>query len=688
VNVVTPPSNENTTARRRQDQLEKWDRALDWGVRDGDIEVHPHSPLAISDILTQSGGTLDLIPETITRPDIEIEPSDNVAAIRRSKSPKKRRSKANILTRHNLDDLYERCKKVQVLNALVKRPGEQRLYLAAGFLSWTTDEEGSKVRAPLLLFPTILTRKTGKKTGEGTSGERRYELRMDSSTPDLNLELIDVVADRWKARLPDYKAGQSLSLWYTDVAEAISEQQALSLEFDIAIGTAQPPQHINQLQDGTPWLPELPDKFDVALAMAITDNLDLSQLTKVMQLMGAPEENPHFWSSSDAANDNDSQIGQIHQLARRLADVGLERVEFRHLDDLPSRLHKWSDDARAALKSETIDVLDENGSLTALQLVRLSSMVELIDREPKEFKQFLHPHLAYHSTKPLFRRAHHQARLIEQELQDLQNHFHLERIPSKKQLLNLIEELGGSNVTEPDVVDADYFNARRQFMEFSVDKPANLTVEHRRLLSQLAKVLRFRELFVNNSEYRQALGPGYRGLQTNWAELESMISYANEISDHLESEALGARLLSQWQTCRKLYVDDFEDLQEAADSMRKMLRVLGTSHRHTEVEKLVTSASVLADNLRSWRAPEVDLSPFSSKSATDVLGCFSGSPTTDSATEATVAETEYRIRQHMQGRHTERQAVVDTLTWLLQASETAARQSLNIDAIVGRLNIA
>jgi len=687
VNVVTPP-NENSANRRRQDSHEQWDRALDWGVRRADIDVHPHSPLAISDILTQPGGSLDLIPETIAQPDADIELGDNVASMRRTKAPKKRRNKANILTRHTLDELYDRCKKVQVLNALVKQPGQQRLYVAAGFLSWQSDDDVTKIRAPLLLFPAILARKTGEKTGAETCGERRYELRMDSSTPDLNLELIDVVADRWQARLPDYKAGQSLSDWYADVAEAISKQEALSLEFDIAIGTAEPPQHINELQDGTPWLPELPDQFDASLAMAITESLDLSQLSKVMQLMGEPEESQHFWAMADAANDNDSQIGKIHQLARRLADVGLERVEFRHLDDLPSRLHQWSDDARAALKSETISVLDANGSLTALQLVRLSSMVELIDREPKEFKQFLHTHLAYQSTKPLLKRAQHQARLIDQELQDLQSHFHLERIPSKKQLLNLIEELGGSNVTEPDVVDADYFNARRQFMEFSVDKPANLTVEHRRLLSQLAKVLRFRELFVNNSEYRQALGPGYRGLQTNWLELEAMISYAYELSDHLESEALAARLLNQWQTCRKLYVDDFEALQEAAESMRKMLRVLGTSHRHTEVEKLVTNATVLADNLRSWRAPELDLSAFNGKTASDVLGCFSGSPISDSKTEATVAETEYRIRQHLKGRQTKRQAVVDTLTWLLQASETATRQSLDIEAIVGRLNIA
>ncbi len=686
MNVVTPPSNQKSAFRRRRDQQERWERALDWGERSGDIDVHPHSPLAISDILTQPGGSLDLIPETITRQETNIEPSETVAPMRRSKAPKKRRNKANILTRHPLDELYERCKKVQVLNALVKQPGEQRLYLAAGFLSWQneSDEIDAKVRAPLLLFPAILARKTG----ENSSTERRYELRMDSSTPDLNLELIDVALDRWDARIPDYQAGQSLSAWYADVAEAISGHESLSLEFDIAVGTACPPQHISERQDGSPWFPELPDKFDAGLAMAITDTLNLTQLTKVMQLIGEPEDNQHFWAVTGAANDTHSQIGKIHQLARRLADVGLERVEFRHLDDLPARLQQWSDDARAALKSDHIKALDDEGSLTALQLVRLSSMVELIDREPKEFKQFLHPHLAYHATKPLLRRAHHQAKLIDQELQDLQNHFHLERIPSKKQLLNLIEELGGSNVTEPDVVDADYFNARRQFMEFSVDKPANLTVEHRRLLSQLAKVLRFRELFVNNSEYRQALGPGYRGLQTQWQELESMIHYANELSDHLESETLAARLLSHWQMSRKLYVDNFEELQEAADSMRKMLRVLGTSHRHTEVEKLVTGATVLADNLRSWRAPELDLSAYGMKSASDVLGCFSGSPTTDSKTEATVAETEYRIRQHLKGRDTERQAVIDTLTWLLHASETATRQSLDIDAIVGRLNIA
>lgn len=681
MDVVNTNHTESKASRRRRDQHENWHRALEWSQRRGDILVHPHSPLAIADILTQSGARLDLVPDAIGLPDPEA--CDTVAPLRRTKPPKKHRSKANLLTRHSQEELYDLCKEVQVINALVKQPGEHRLYVAAGFIQ-SHKSAKQRLEAPLLLFPAILSRKTG----DDVNATRCYELRMDSCTPDINLELIDVIADSWDIRLPEFKAGESLANWFASVAGALQGSDELTLHFDIAVGTASPPKHITVHADGTPWFPELPDHFDAPLAMAIAQSLSLSQLTAVMQLIGQPDNDEASWVAADAANDTKTPIAEIHQLARRLADVGLERVEFRHIDDLPTRLHEWADCVREAMKNATLAKLGDTGSLTALQFVRVSSMVELIDREPKEFKQYMHPHLAYQSTRALLRRAHHQARLIKQELQDLQNYFHLERIPSKKQLLSLIEELGGHNVSEPDVVDADYFNARRQFMEFSVDKPANLTIEHRRLLSQLAKVIRFRELFVTNSEYRQALGPGYKGLQTNWSELEAMIQYAIDISDHLESESVAAQFLTHWASARTLYVDDFEHLQTAADALRKLLRVVGTSHRHTPLDKLVTNATVLADNLQGWRAPELDLSAYSTKSAANILASFSGMPRTDSRTEAAVADTEQRIRQHLQRRKTKPEAIVDTITWLLQASETAARQSLNIDAIVNRLNIA
>ncbi len=682
MNVVTPPPNENAVSRRRRDAHENWHRTLEWATRRGDIDVHPHSPLAISDILTQPDGRLDLVPDAIGLPD--VKETDTVAPLKRTKPPSKQRTKANLLTRHSLEELYERCKQIQVMNALVKQPGIQRLYLAAGFLQWQKPNSPHMARAPLLLFPAILARRTD----EQACAERRYELRMDGCTPDVNLELIDTALNEWQIRLPDYNVGEPLSNWFGNVAESIRGVSGISLQLDIAVGTACPPKHLTELADGQPWLPELPDHFDAPLAMAIAQDLNLDELTTIMQLMGQPDQTNSHRFLEDAANDTSAPISQIHELAKRLADVGLEQVEFQHLDDLPTRLHAWSDCVRDTLKNPILNKLDNDRSLTALQLVRLSSMVELVDRQPKDFKSYIHPHLAYRSTRTLLRRAHHQARLIEQELQDLQAHFHLERIPSKKQLLNLIEELGGNNWSEPDVVDADYFNARRQFMEFSVDKPANLTIEHRRLLSQLAKVLRFRELFINNTEYRLALGPGYRGMKTQWAELESMVDYAIELSDHVESETVASRLLANWQSSQGLYMDDFDQLQSAADAMRKLLRVLGTAQRHTVVDKLVTRATLLANDLESWRAPELDLAAYTTKTAADVLACFPGTPRADGLTEAAVADAERRIRLHLKERNTEIQAIVDTLNWLQQASETATQQSLDIDAIVDRLNIA
>jgi len=678
VDVVNTPKNQKHSSRRRSDSAENWDRAQDWSVRSSDIELHPHSPLAIADILTQNDGRLDLLADVANRP--VVTPTSEVTPLIRTKSSKTRRSKANLLTRHSTEELAERCKRIQVTNALVKQPGIQSLYVAAGFLGLKHADSARRTRAPLLLFPAILSKKEALDHG----ATRGFELQLQSSVPDLNLELIDVVQDRWNLRLPKFNSDEPLATWYANVAEAIRDIDQISLEFDIAIGTALRPTHLTELADGSPWLPELPEHFDAALAMAITKPLDLQQLSDVMQLIGEPTEFEHHWSRIEAANDGGSAIGELHQLALQLAEVGLERVEFRHLDDLPTRLHRWIENVRKTVANPVLESFGSKSSLTALQVIRLSSMVELIDREPNNFAEYRHSHLAFKTTRSILRRAHHQAKLIEQELNDLQSHFRLDRVPAKKQLLSLIDDLGGNTAVKPDVVDADYFNARRQFIEFSVDKPAHLTLEHQRALHQLAKVLRFRELFVNNTEYRQALGPGYRGLQTDWNELDSMIQYSAELSTHLESDDLAARLLDNWPACRSLYVTEFEQLQEGAEALHKLLRVIGTAERHSPLHTLLPGCTLLADNLQTWRTPELDLTAYHSHTAADVLACFSGLDNADAHTEAVVVATEQRIREHIKDQSTEPRAIVDTLIWLLQACETASRQSLNIDVIVRR----
>jgi len=260
-------------------------------------------------------------------------------------------------------------------------------------------------------------------------------------------------------------------------------------------------------------------------------------------------------------------------------------------------------------------------------------------------------------------RAHHQARLIEDELSTLQNTFVLDKVPAKKQLLSLIGELGGNLDEGPDIIDADYFNARRQFMEFSIEKPTNLTPEHRSLLGKLAKVLRFRELFVNNIEYRLALGPGYRGLRTDWDTMKSTVEYAQEFSDVLESESIAACAMGQWSDFRSTYIKELETLQSAAESLRKLLWICGSDWQTRQVDEVVEQASQTRMKLMAWSEIYSSVTQGNNKTPASVLAQFSGRSQEDVLTEMHVGETQATIDEHISdtGMQLEINAIVEHL---------------------------
>jgi len=264
----------------------------------------------------------------------------------------------------------------------------------------------------------------------------------------------------------------------------------------------------------------------------------------------------------------------------------------------------------------------------------------------------------------------------------------MDRIPAKRQLLALIEELGGSLSNEPDIVEADYFNARRQFMEFSIDKPAQLTTEHRRLLSQLAKVLRFRELFVNNTEYRAALGPGYRGLRTDWTAMTQISSYARELAEVVESESLAARALGNWQQFRAAFVTDLEVLQSAAESARRLLQVFGTRWQNRPLAELLDRVADVPAKIQDWNEDFGLANRHGARTPAAVLSQFSGRSVEDTLMAQHVNETRARIDGSLSAGLTDPQRIAGTLAWLRAASDTATQHELDIDVIVDHLNIA
>jgi len=702
-------------ARRAGDGLSDAQRSLDWGSRPSDILLFPHSPLSVADVLANAAGRFDLLPvppassaaadELIRENALADKASAHAPVVslhqrRRQRNPRER---VNLLTRHGHDELLERCRELLVENALVKGPGIRQLFLVAGFLSWrSADGAAIRCRAPLLLYPVLLVRR---------HRERRYELRLDGSDPIDNDRLASIMLERHGLTLPRLMAGASLSDYLARVSSLLGETSAkpaadagLEIDFDIALGNAELPRR--PTREEPVRLPPFPTLFDAETALKLSGTLALDELQAVLHLLpdyaspqpsrgdAAPSsetpatEKPATADVQAVANGTSAgDMSLLREYAARLAAEGLDNIEFRHLGTLPSSLERWRTSALAGIATRTVETLVGTAPIGARHLVRLASIIELIDKAPAPIEHYAHPDLGYRSTTGVLRRARHQARLIEDELTALQDWFVLDKVPAKRQLLSLIEELGGSVGLEPDIVDADYFNARRQFMEFSIEKPANLTPEHQRLLGQLAKVLRFRELFVNNTEYRSALGPGYRGLRTDWEALESMCDYAQELADVLESETLAAAALEKWTVFRRAYVSDLELLQTAADGTRRLLRIGGSRWQPRPILELLNHTAALGTRLEQWAAEYGRIESHANRTPASLLARFSGSEREDLLTEVRVGEARTLIDGIIRDDPTRHTGVNCTLAWMRTSCELATTHELGIEAIVARLQL-
>lgn len=687
-------------SRRRSDKLALGDnRTLDWGTLDSDISLYPHSPLALAKVLSHQGGFLDLLPDEPSTRDSSSDPASatnngedqphsglwpandsvnpNPAALRNRRAQKDR---FNLLTRHAPSELLNQCKKILVENALVKNKGERQLYLAAGFISWPdVNNAESRKRAPLLLYPALLVR---------VPEESRYEVRLTGDSPEFNHAFVQHADQQFDIRLPAFDHESELDDFLAQVAHSLQGQNSVTLEFEIALGNAS---LMRVSSEPTPRieLPDVPEHFDVNLAMSITGNKTLNQLGAVLQLIPnyvevAPANKPVQQVQSAPPE----SVAGLRKYAARLAAEGLDHVEFKHLTSLPTMITKWSESVQCGLDTATISSVLNRPELTAREMIRLASIIELIDKAPEQIAQLAHADLCYSGTTLLLRRARHQAKLIDDELEALQAHFVLDKVPAKSQLLSLMSELGGTLDHGPDLVDADYFNARRQFMEFSIEKPGNLTGEHRRLLSQLAKVLRFRELFVNNTEYRTALGPGYKGLRTDWNQLTIMSEYARELAEVLESETLAAAVLHNWSAFRNAYSSELDTLQNAAEGCRRLLGTVGAHWHSQSVPALLKHALMIGSRLVEWRSLYGSYDNHADKTPAIVLSSFSGKSLEDVVVETQVDETRTRIDRQLSAGEITREQITDTLGWLAAATHAASGQELTIDAIVEHLQIA
>ncbi|PID62343.1 MAG: hypothetical protein CSB44_04445 [Gammaproteobacteria bacterium] len=672
-----------TPARRRTDRDQLLDqRFLDWGSRDSDIELLPHSPLALAKVLANpEGGRLVLQARHVSEAavgeraegDGRREPTGNA----RLGETARETARANLLTAHDADTLAQRCKLIQIENALVKQQGLRQLYFVAGFLRFEGSNE--HLCAPLLLYPMLLAR---------NPENRACELRLDGGPPEQNRELLALLKQQYGLTVPGLADDTPLSDYFADVADALRSSTQWQLSFDCALGNAA---SISGQDTGSTSLgiPRIPEHFDPALALSLTGNQTLGQLNAVLKLIPdyqqlIPDHQRHepTTAARQPSLPRSTNVAGLREYAARLAAEGLDHIAFRRLPELPQRMERWSSALSRCLRSPLLNQTLARPNMSVREMIRLSTLGELIDKAPQDIEQYAHGDLAFRANATLCQRAQHQAGLIAEETDALRPVFDVDRVPSLEQLLSLINELEGSYGASIDIVNEHYFHARRQFADFCIEKPGELDEQHRDELRQLARLLRFRELFVNNTEYRQALGPGYKGMHTDWAALERNLAYAQELAQVLGSQELAAHILEHWNAFRSNYVDELDMLLESAEAARRLLATIGSRWQSQSLSVVIAHARVTASRLGEWEQIYGPAHSHADKTAATVLSSFTGRSRDDVLVETHVNEMQTRIQRQLLDGTLGREQVTATIGWLRAASDAARKGELGMEELV------
>ena len=694
---MTGNSPQNGYARRRSDRQGNSTsgviRNLDWQPLPTDIELFDQSPLVIAKTLATADGTLRLTPAAAETSDagnmsnIDQAEGSNVTSIQSLQSRRDQSDHNNLLTRHTAPGLRQRCRKLAVKHALIKNHGDQRLYLAVGMLEWSPtqnpaenpvdDRPRQPFCSPLLFYPMHLV------TVENEHSESGYihSVRNDCDLPEFNYQLASELRNQRGITLPVFKASQTLAEFFEQINQCIGTQNDLKLLPRIAIGLAKAPAGItSKTQNSSLNSSKLPEHFDVSLAQNIINGMDMAELRSALRLLTAANDVDLIGDEESADMPSTPEINDVHEYSTLLNNNGLGHTRFQDLPDLPEQIEEWCESIEPLERGEMVTEVLQQDDIGAVPLLKLAGMLELLDRAPSDIESWLHPDLAYSGTPLLFKRAKYQARLIEEELGNLKDHFHLDRVPPKHQLLQLLDELSGTEGQQIEVVDSDYFHARRRFMELSMDKPTTLTDFHKRQLNKLVKVLRFRELFVNNSEYRLALGPAYRSLRTDWDELESNINYAQEISDYVSDEAIAAQILGNWAEFRKHFIANLDDLQIISRNLHRLLQLGQNRNTDFALSDLLANMHMLADQLKHWNNEYGLITNYGDKTPAMLLGIFTGRYSQDRKTEQNVSHTRQVIQQFLISNRDKGsvQRVQSTLGWLNTA---ATDDSATLDVI-------
>ena len=237
-------------------------------------------------------------------------------------------------------------------------------------------------------------------------------------------------------------------------------------------------------------------------------------------------------------------------------------------------------------------------------------------------------------------------------------------VPSSNALHRLIKTIS-KREEESQLTNPNYFRARHTLNEILKHHNGVLTDNDLKRLDSLAKTLKFAELFSDDAYYQRNFGSLFKGTDTNWQRLDSVVNYIRSLAQDLGSSLLVAQFADQWVSFERDFNNIAPQLESAASSAHKLCSLIPMFiNQNTQLEHAVTTAEKFRSRVNTWQKylhrhfADSELTPYQLLSNVELDD--------HSHPDITLPQQEFdeRIYQHIVGSGLTSETISATSEWL------------------------
>ena len=645
--------NANTQSEIQLAKLLRTTHLTDWKTGKADIQLKPSSCLDNYQNLVIHGNPLELLP---------AEAAPNAGLVNVPSSA--------LATHHQAGKLALRCRKLEVETSASRQPAQYKLYLAAGFVVYEVD--GQTQRAPILLIPVTI----GRLRGRGSNYVIKYchgdSLRLNPCVAELCNTHVDQLIKPFTntADLRDYLRSMNRKLTHDLECRISANTGILSLQSEVLGEFTLEDQldfDLDRTKPGIDFqpLPVVPEAFNASLALRILRYVKHEELTDALNNFCGYQPQSFIPVADAEPNLDDATLEKYYQCAGWLVDVGLGHWKLKNIARLPNRINRMTADLEKLSNSSCFIKYFSNEFRTIDILFRLNRIKDKISHAPLEMQHHASSEHANANTRLLLQKAKIQASALEQEMAVIHESFHMSLVPSSNALHHLIKTIS-MREQESQLTNPNYFRARRQLNEILKTHHGVVTDNDLASLERLAKTLKFSELFREDPYYKRYFGSLFKGRDTNWQRLDSVVDYTRSLSQHLGSSLLVAQFAAQWTSFQRDFPAIAQNLESAAGSAHGLCSLIPMYiNKTTRIEHAVRTAEKLKMRVDQWQKylhknfADTELTPYQLLSNVEL----------DEHNHPAVAlpqqEYDKRIYQHIVGAGLDTEHVSATAEWLI-----------------------